>query len=197
MSATSRQSEHAIDYDTFTDQTVSEAVGLTNLVGATGSRDTRAGGDETSAAAVAPSDLHDLLHLYALVEDPVDVAGFVGLAQRLRAVFEAPSPSEVVERLNSLLTSYEPRPAITEHDGQAPHFHYVPDDGPDVQRVGASLAMALANVVVDHGPDRLGHCAATTCSNVFVDRTRNHSQRYCSKTCATRVHVAAHRARVS
>lgn len=173
---------------------MSEAVDLTNLVGDPADAG-MPGPNGTAAPRVAASDLRDLLHLYALVEDPVDVAGFVALADRLRAVFEAPSASAVVARLNTLLASYEPRPAITEHDGQAPHFHYVPDDGPDVQRVGASLAMALANVVVDHGPGRLGRCAAAGCANVFVDRTRNHSQRFCSKTCATRVHVAAHRAR--
>lgn len=170
-----------MDYDTFTDQTVSEAVDLTNLFA----------GDEP----VTGDDLGRLLHLYVLVDDPVDVAGFADLAARLRGVFEADSPAERVQRLNALLTAHEPRPFIAEHDGQAPHFHYVSDDGPDVHRVGVSLAMALAHVVVDDGAQRLGTCRAADCRNVFVDRTRNRSQQFCSKTCATRVHVAAHRAR--
>lgn len=172
-----------MDYDTFTDQTVSEAVGLANLF--------------ADGVAVDACDLHDLLHLYALVDDPVDVAGFAGLADRLRAVFETVEAGERVAQLNDLLASHEPRPFLAAHDGQAPHFHYVGEDGTDVERVGASLAMALAHVVVDGGTDRLGSCAADDCRNVFVDRTRNRSQQYCSKTCATRIHVAAHRARVS
>ncbi len=178
---TAGRAERAIDYDTFTDQTVAEAVGLTNL----------AGDVETLDA----DDLRDLLHLYGLADDPVDVVGFADLAARLRAVFAADDPGERVAHLNDLIGSYEPRPTITEHDGQPAHFHYVPDDRADVRRVGASLAMALAHVVVDHGVQRLGHCQASGCRHVFVDRTRNHSQRFCSKTCATRMHVAAHRAR--
>ena len=171
----------AIDYDTFTDQTVSEAVDLTNLTG--------------TDVPVTEDVLAGLLHLYGLRDEPVDVAGFVDLATRLRAVFEAPDVATRVARLNALIADYEPRPTITEHDGQEPHFHFVPDDGPDVRRVGASLTMALAHVVVDFGAERLGRCPADGCANVFVDHTRNRSQRFCSKTCATRVHVAAHRAR--
>lgn len=176
-----RRGATTIDYDTFTDQTVSEAVDLTNLF---------ADGD-----LVSGDDLRRLLHLYVLVDDPVDVAAFADLAVRMRAVFEAEVALDRVSMLNDLLTAHEPRPFIAEHDGQAPHFHYVSDDRTDVRRVGASLAMALAHVVVDDGAERLGSCAAAGCRNVFVDRTRNRSQRFCSKTCATRVHVAAHRAR--
>ncbi|MBY5164228.1 CGNR zinc finger domain-containing protein [Salsipaludibacter albus] len=171
-----------IDYDTFTDQTVSEAVDLTNLF---------ARADEP----VTAEELHRLLHLYVLVDEPVDVGAFAELAKTLRGVFEAADASERVALLNDLLAAHEPHPFIAEHDGQAPHFHYVSDDGADVRRVGASLAMALSHVVVDDGAERLGACRATTCRNVFVDRTRNRSQQFCSKTCATRVHVAAHRAR--
>lgn len=169
-----------MDYDTFTGQTVSEAVALANLF-AVGSPD--------------PADVRDVLHLYGLRDGPVDLAGFGDLADRVRAVFEADGESQRVELLNVLLASYEPTPLIADHDGQGPHFHFVPDDRADVPRVGASLTMALAHVVVDYGGDRLGRCTAPGCPNVFVDTTRNRNQRYCSKTCATRVHVAEHRAR--
>ncbi|MBW3619664.1 MAG: CGNR zinc finger domain-containing protein [Actinobacteria bacterium] len=169
-----------MDYDTFTGQTVSEAVALANLF-ALGEPD--------------PSEVRDVLRLYGLRDGPVDLAAFGDLAGRIRAVFEAGSDRERVELLNALLSSYEPTPFIADHDGQGPHFHFVPDDGADVRRVGASLTMALAHVVVDYGGGRLGRCPAPRCPNVFVDTTRNRSQRYCSKTCATRVHVAEHRAR--
>lgn len=160
---------------------MSEAVDLTNVFGT----------DEL----VMGDDLRDLLHLYVLVDEPIDVAGFGGLAIRLRAVFTAPTADERVALLNALLADHRPQPWIASHDGQPPHFHYVSDDGPDLHRVGASLAMALAQVVVDDGARRLRTCRADGCTNVFVDRTRNRSRRFCSKTCATRVHVAAHRAR--
>jgi hypothetical protein len=170
-----------MDYETFTAQTVSEAVELTNLF--------------PTDEPVSEEELRRILHLYGLQEDPADIDGFRSLATRLRGVFEAPDTDRRVRSLNELIGSYEPEPYIADHDGQGPHFHFVRDDGADVRRVGASLAMALATVVVDYGAERLGRCPAPTCRNVFVDQTRNRIQRFCSKTCATRVHVAEHRAR--
>jgi hypothetical protein len=168
-----------MEYGTFTAQTVDEAVALANLF---------VGPD------VGEDELRDVLHLYDLHEDALDMAAFADLAAAVRAVL-ADDDASRVQRLNDLLEDFAPSPFITEHDGQAPHFHFVSDDGPDVRRVGASLTMALAHVVVDHGAARLGACDAPGCEHVFVDRTRNGNQRFCSKTCATRVHVARHRAR--
>lgn len=168
-----------MEYGTFTAQTVDEAVALANLF---------------ACEDVSEDGLRAVLHLYDLHEEPLDVAAFAGLAASVRGVFLAEDVARV-QHLNDLLADFEPSPFITEHDGQAPHFHFVADDGPDVRRVGASLTMALAHVVVDHGAGRLGGCAAPGCERVFADRTRNRNQRFCSKTCATRVHVARHRAR--
>jgi predicted RNA-binding Zn ribbon-like protein len=170
-----------MDYDTFTAQTVSEAVELTNLLAA--------------EPPVSEDQVRRVLHLYGLREGPLDLAGFRHLGARIRGVFDAQDTDALIGALNQLIGAYEPSPYIADHDGQGAHFHFVPDDGADVRRVGASLAMALAHVVVDYGADRLGRCPAPTCRNVFVDRTRNGIQRFCSKTCATRVHVAEHRAR--
>lgn len=169
-----------MEYETFTAQTVGEAVELINLF---------TGGEARE------EELRRVLHLYALGDRPLDVDGFADLARRLRAVFESDDADERVRHLNELIAHYEPAPYIAEHDGQAPHFHFVPDDGPDLHRVGASLTMALAHLLVDLGGDRLGVCPAPRCGSVFVDHTRNRNQRFCSKTCATRVHVAEHRAR--
>lgn len=169
-----------MEYGTFTAQTVGEAVALANLV--------------TDGAATEAA-LREVLALYDLHVAPLDVAAFRALADAVGEVFRAPDATRRTAVLNGLLTAFEPAPFLAEHDGQAPHFHFVPDDRPDVERVGASLAMALAHVVVDHGGDRLGTCDAPGCERVYVDQTRNGNQRFCSKTCATRVHVARHRAR--
>nr|WP_238350654.1 CGNR zinc finger domain-containing protein [Kribbella shirazensis] len=45
--------------------------------------------------------------------------------------------------------------------------------------------------------ERLRQCAAVRCDNVFLDATRNHTQRFCSTACQNRTKVAAHRARPS
>lgn len=169
-----------MDYGTFTAQTVGEAVALVNLF---------------IDGEVTESDVRDALHLYDLHDAPLDLEAFAALAADIRTVFAADGTSGRTVQLNHLLATFEPSPFLAEHDGQAPHFHFAPDDGPDARRVGASLTMALAHVVVDHGGDRLGTCAAPRCERVFVDQTRNGNQRFCSRTCATRVHVAQHRAR--
>lgn len=168
-----------MEYESFTAQTVAEAVELINIC----------------AERATEGELRRALRLYGLDGDPLDLEAFEQLAARLRTVFVADGVDERVLALNQLMEHYQPSPRIADHDGQGPHFHYVPDDGPDVRRVGASLTMALAHLLVDVGSDRFGRCPAPRCANVFVDHTRNRSQRYCSKACATRVHVAEHRAR--
>lgn len=169
-----------MDYGTFTAQTVGEAVALVNLCT----------DDEVTEPGV-----RGVLHLYDLHDAPLDLEAFAQLAADIRTVFGAETTSGRTAELNRLLAAFEPSPFLAEHDGQEPHFHFAPDDGPDARRVGASLTMALAHVVVDHGGDRLGTCGAPGCERVFVDQTRNANQRFCSRTCATRVHVAEHRAR--
>lgn len=169
-----------MDYGTFTAQTVGEAVELVNLF---------------IGGGVSDPDVRAVLHLHDLHDAPLDLEAFEHLAADIRGVFAADGTDGRTALLNRLLATFEPSPFLAEHDGQAPHFHFAPDDGPDVRRVGASLTMALAHVVVDHGGDRLGTCAAPSCELVFVDQTRNGNQRFCSRRCATRVHVAQHRAR--
>ncbi len=169
-----------MEYGTFTAQTVGEAVALVNLF---------VDGQPDEVA------VRDVLGLHDLHDAPLDLDAFAQLADDLGSIFGAGDTHQRMARLNDLLAAFEPAPFLTEHDGQAPHFHYVPDDGADDRRVGASLTMALAHVVVDHGDDRLGCCDAPGCLRVFVDHTRNGNQRFCSRTCATRVHVARHRAR--
>ncbi|MGC9538934.1 CGNR zinc finger domain-containing protein [Streptomyces sp. UG1] len=49
--------------------------------------------------------------------------------------------------------------------------------------------------VTETDPCRLGRCSAPGCRTVFVDVSRNGRRAYCSRLCATRVHVSAHRDR--
>lgn len=162
----------------YTDQTVDKAVALANL---------------SADGAVTPQHLRDVLATYVLTD--IDVEAFVDLAEWVHAIIGAGDPVAQLRRLNDLLGRVPATPRIVEHDGQPPHMHYVTADGPAVLHVGASFAMALATTLIDHGAQRFGQCAAPACRQVYVDRSRAGRQRFCSKTCATRVHVAAHRAR--
>jgi predicted RNA-binding Zn ribbon-like protein len=165
----------------FTRWAVERAVDLVNLFG--------------TEERVTRRQLQELLANYGYRERDFRVDDFAQLARRLRHVFEAENPTVVIGRLNELLERFQPSPRIVDHDELGPHLHYVTGDLPPVDHIGASFVMAIANAVVDQGADRFGCCAAPTCERLFFDKSRNRSQRFCSRSCATRVHVAAHRAR--
>lgn len=115
-------------------------------------------------------------------------------ADLIRAVAVAESQDDVLTRLNELLTLARPRPYATDHDGEL-HLHFARPDAPALEQLTTTVAMGLSQVVVQHGWQRLGVCAADTCNDVYVDTSRNASRRYCSNTCASRSTVAAYRAR--
>jgi len=123
-----------------------------------------------------------------------DGARVAEVADLVRAVALADDEPAVRDRLNDLLALARPRPYATDHDGEL-HLHYArPDAGP-VEQLTTTVAMGLSQVVVQHGWQRLGVCAADSCQDVYVDTSRNASRRYCSNTCASRSTVAAYRAR--
>jgi predicted RNA-binding Zn ribbon-like protein len=123
-----------------------------------------------------------------------DGAQVTSVAELVRAVALADDEPSVRDRLNDLLALARPRPYATDHDGEL-HLHYArPDAGP-VEQLTTTVAMGLSQVVVQHGWQRLGVCAAESCQDVYVDTSRNASRRYCSNTCASRSTVAAYRAR--
>jgi predicted RNA-binding Zn ribbon-like protein len=144
---------------------------------------------------VTRRQLQELLANYGYPEKDFRVGAFEQLAERLRHVAEAEDTAAFIERLNELLERFQPSPRIVDHDELGPHLHYVTRNLPPVDHIGASFAMAIANAVVDQGADRFGWCDAPSCERLFFDKSSNRSQRFCSKSCATRVHVAAHRAR--
>jgi len=53
----------------------------------------------------------------------------------------------------------------------------------------------LASWLCEYGSARFGVCADERCGNVYLDTSSNCCRRFCSERCATRSHVAAHRAR--
>lgn len=187
-----------MEYDTYNADAVQLAVDLANLSSA----------DDVAVAGLTPDSeelraaCETFIGTHAdwfseLTEIPltaVDVVQIAELSQCLRNTASATTDQESVDRLNALLHQCKPVPRATNHDGRM-HLHYSDDDAPLVEQLGATVAMAFANVVVRHGRDRIGLCAATDCAHVFVDTSRNRSRRYCSETCASRTTVSAYRKR--
>jgi hypothetical protein len=112
----------------------------------------------------------------------------------LRAVFEAPTLSEAVQRTNELLRRSGIQPQLVAHAGAA-HLELVPASALPDRLIGLAAA-GLAAVLEEDGFDRMRQCADQTCTDVFVDASRNRSRRYCRpQTCGNRAKVAAYRQR--
>jgi predicted RNA-binding Zn ribbon-like protein len=118
------------------------------------------------------------------------------LRDRLRAVFTAAEPREVVTVVNKIIAGTRISPHLTDHDGYEWHVHYHAAGSPLAVHMAAECGIALATVVSAGELDRLRVCEAPDCSSVLVDLSRNRCRRYCdSRTCGNRMHVAAYRAR--
>ncbi len=169
-----------MNYGHYTTQTVQETVELANALA-------------NRPQPPSEDDLRRLLQRFELGDEPLDVMGLTHLAERLRTVFSSESMEVKVAALNGMIALYQPSPHIVDHDDQGHHMHYVPPGAGHLRAIGASMTMALALVLCDFGTSRLGSCAS--CGDVFVDTTRNGRQRFCSRSCANRTHVAQHRAR--
>jgi predicted RNA-binding Zn ribbon-like protein len=127
-----------------------------------------------------------------------DVVVLRRFSKELRAAFEASAADDgqgVVDVLNGLLERHPITPRIADHNPERLHIH-VANKAASVADllIGESL-LGLANLVCDLGPTRLGVCAASPCTNVYVDTSPNRSRRYCSERCSSRANVAAYRAR--
>lgn len=123
-----------------------------------------------------------------------DLAAVHELRASLREVIESEDEEIAAKRVNELLDSYGAKPRVSTHNG-TPHLHFEPVDTSIVCWLGATTAMGLASVIVEHGVERFGVCDSATCADVFVDTSRNKSRRHCSNTCSTREAVAAFRKR--
>jgi predicted RNA-binding Zn ribbon-like protein len=187
-----------VDFDHYTDCTVRLAVDLANSGASDG--EVHDVGEPEDAGLETVGALRTLLHKHE-----VSSAGTIGrqelaevraLRSRLRAVWQAATAEEAANLVNGLLAESQALPQLTDHDGDAWHLHFTPSGAPLAMRLQAEAGMALAGVLRDDGFARLRTCASDTCSDVFVDASRNRSRRYCDPdTCANRVNVAAHRAR--
>ncbi|MDV5143515.1 CGNR zinc finger domain-containing protein [Streptomyces sp. SBC-4] len=146
-----------------------------------------------------PADVAAVLRAYGET-DPLDltahdVAGMRAAADLLRQVFAAEHVDDAATTLNHLLQEHTGPLRLTSHGGSTPwHPHLDHDhDAPWDEWLLASSCMALTVLVWDRQrpPGRI--CASPGCRNVFITQGSGPERRYCSRRCATRERVAAHR----
>lgn len=146
-----------------------------------------------------PAEVADVLRAYGetgpIDLTPREVAAMQAAAAHLRQVFAAEHVDGAAATLNRLLRDHTTALRLTSHDGSTPWHPHLDhdDDAPWDQWLLASSCMALTVLVWDRQrpPGRV--CASPSCQNVFIAQGSGPERRYCSRRCATRERVAAHR----
>lgn len=180
-----------MDFSHYTDEPVDLSVALMNTAGSSV--------DALSSLADLKAFLEPYRHMWEGVARPPKAAELEPirqLRQALRQVIESPDESTAAKQLNRILAEHDAQPRLSVHSGEA-HFHFEPLGSDIASWLGATTAMGLASVMVEHGIERFGTCAASDCDDVYVDASRNRSRRHCSSTCSTREAVSAYRRRRS
>ncbi|KWX65485.1 CGNR zinc finger domain-containing protein [Mycobacterium sp. NAZ190054] len=122
------------------------------------------------------------------------------LRTRLGRIWEsADDEVRAVDQVNALLSDTKASPWLTRHPEMPEwHLHLASVHDPLWQRMGAEMAMALADLIRAGELRRLKVCAAPDCHAVLVDLSRNRSGKFCDTgNCGNRQHVAAYRERRS
>ena len=130
--------------------------------------------------------------------DDAELRSIQRLRERLGKIWEVAEDEErAVAQVNALLSDTKASPWLTRHPEQPEwHLHLASVRDPLWQRMGAELAMALADLIRADELRRLKTCAAPDCEAVLVDLSRNRSGKFCDTgNCGNRQHVAAYRER--
>jgi predicted RNA-binding Zn ribbon-like protein len=156
--------------------------------------------DIVNAPLAQLADLNALFGEDWMVEDATerDLTAVKRAQRRLRDVFQngsAGRDAAAVDELNALLEAYPIQPRISGHDKSDWHMHVTGRGSAVSSEYLAGAVWGLAVWLCEHGSSRFGVCADERCGNVYLDTSSNCCRRFCSERCATRSHVAAHRAR--
>ena len=148
--------------------------------------------------------LDDYLNSYGWTgrrdRDDAEVSAVHTLRGRLGRIWAAAGDEErAVGQINALLSDTRAAPWLTRHPEMPEwHLHLASIHDPLAQRMGAEMAMSLADLVRAGELRRLKICAAPDCDAVLIDLSRNRSRMFCDTgNCGNRQHVAAYRERRS
>jgi hypothetical protein len=175
------------------------AVALGNRLGAQWSRGRpQSAGDIESVEAVLrlSTKLSQVVDDQALAEF---LAGGARLYAALALLAEGSVDASAVQ-LNALLEATEAAPRLTRpslpRPGGTPwHLHFAAPGVSMARGWLAEFATAAAMLLGSSEYELLRRCGAERCDLLFLDATRNHTQRFCSTACQNRTKVAAFRAR--
>jgi predicted RNA-binding Zn ribbon-like protein len=158
--------------------------------------------DESIAAPEhlsAPADVDKLLAVHGIEwprrATPADLDAVREVRARVRGLFVATTQTEAQRRLNELLRDARVHMRVARERGAA-RIEWAVDETADLaDAVRSACAVSAAHIAQEMGFERLRVCGADPCADVFLDVSKRGEQKYCGPRCATRVRVAAHRAR--
>jgi predicted RNA-binding Zn ribbon-like protein len=130
--------------------------------------------------------------------DDAELVSVHQLRDRLGRIWAAADDEvRAVGQVNALLSDTRAAPWLTRHPEMPEwHLHLASIHDPLWQRMGAEMAMALADLIRAGELRRLKICAAPDCEAVLIDLSRNRSRIFCDTgNCGNRQHVAAYRER--
>jgi predicted RNA-binding Zn ribbon-like protein len=130
--------------------------------------------------------------------DDTTVAEFAAGGERIYRALVQLADGETdaaASAINALLASTRAAPLLVRHRESAWHLHFASEGVSIATGWLAEFGTAAAMLLGSDELDRLRHCAAERCDNLFLDATRNHRQRFCSTACQNRTKVAAFRSR--
>jgi CGNR zinc finger/Putative stress-induced transcription regulator len=130
--------------------------------------------------------------------DDAELQSVHRLRARLGKVWAVADDEErAVGQVNAMLSDTKAAPWLTRHPEMPEwHLHLASVHDPLWQRMGAEMAMALADLIRAGELRRLKICAAPGCEAALVDLSRNRSGKFCDTgNCGNRQHVAAYRER--
>ncbi|MFF4190930.1 CGNR zinc finger domain-containing protein [Nonomuraea sp. NPDC001831] len=114
--------------------------------------------------------------------------------ERLRAVLAA-EPDGRAGALAEWVAGLPARAAV-QPAGGVPRLRLVAPDGATAAgRLAVRAVTELLELAAAGDWERLRQCAATPCTDAFVDRSRPGKRQFCSTRCANRAHAQASRAR--
>jgi predicted RNA-binding Zn ribbon-like protein len=114
----------------------------------------------------------------------------------LRHAMLSGDEAAAVDAVNELIAVARPCPQLVRGAGESWVFQYADPAASLADRILAEAAAEVLREISDHGMRRFSTCNSSTCADVFVDLSRNHSRRYCSPdVCGNREAQRAYRAR--
>jgi hypothetical protein len=165
------------------------AIALANTLGAT----LRRGRPAIEPTAAALTEVMKLTTKRVPAVDPADYAA--GGKTLYDALSSLPDVDRAASLVNDLLVKTKAAPQLTRSAGEPWHLHFGSPD--EANGWLAEFATAVAMLLGSAELERVRRCEAVRCDELFLDSTRNRTQRFCSMACQNRTKVAAHRAKAS